>query len=162
MDVKISQMVRTLFAVALIAGAPVAVGAMEGMDHGSSMVGMSHASKGAGQILIGSDIQDGVRGTAHIDDVRKAMAEMRMKETHHLMISFKEDKGGKVVDSGMAAVKVIDPTGAKGEAIVSMVAMEGSFGADLTLAKPGKYVFEVGTKLADGKKRQYRFVYTVK
>lgn len=161
MDAKISKLVRTLLTVALIAAVPTLASAMEGMEHGSSKAGMSHVSKGAGQILIGSDIQDGVRGTAHLDDISKAMAELGMKATHHLMVTFKEEKGGKGVDSGMAAVKVIDPSGAKGEA-VSMMAMEGSFGADLTLGKPGKYVFEVGTKLTDGKKRQYRFEYTVK
>lgn len=166
MDLQIFRMARTLLALVLIAGAPAVAGAMDhgamsGMDHGSGMAGMSHASKGAGQILIGSDSQDGVRGTAHIADVRKAMAEMGMKETHHLMVTFKADKGGQEIGDGMVAVKVTDPAGAKGEA-VKMLAMDGSFGADLALAKPGRYVFEVGTKLADGKKRQFRFEYTVK
>lgn len=166
MNVKISKIARTLLVVALFTGTPVLVGAvdhgsMAGMDHGSSTAVMSHVSKGAGQILIGSDSQDGVRGTAHLDNISKAMAELGRKETHHLMVTFKEDKGGKAVDSGAVAVKVTDPAGVKGEA-VSMMAMEGSFGADLTLAKSGKYTFEIGSKLADGKLRQFRFGYTVK
>jgi hypothetical protein len=166
MNERIFKLARTFFAASFLVSLPLLAGAMEhgsmsGMEHGSSMAGMSHMSKGAGQILIGSDSQDGVRCTAHIGDVSKAMAEMGMKETHHLMVSFKEDKGGKAVDSGAVAVKVTDPAGGKGEA-VKMMAMEGSFGADLTLAKPGKYIFEVGTKLTDGKKRQFRFEYTVR
>lgn len=168
MNGKFSGIARILLAAALLGGVPVVSlamdhGAMGGMDHGSSgsMAGMSHVSKGAGQILIGSDSQDGVRGTAHIDNISKAMAELGRKETHHLMVTFKEDKGGKGIDSGMVAVKVTDSAGVKGEAI-KMMAMEGSFGTDLTLAKPGKYTFEVGSKLADGKTRQFRFEYTVK
>ncbi len=161
MDMKILYLAKTLLTLALLTGAPTLAGAMEGMDHGSSMAGMSHVSKGAGQILIGSDSREGVRGTAHLDNISKAMAELGRKETHHLMVDFKEDKGGKVVAGGVVAVKITNPAGVKGEAI-TMMAMEGSFGADLTLAKPGKYVFEIGSKLADGKKRQFRFEYIVK
>lgn len=168
MKAKVSRTARILLAAALLGGVPALAGAadhgsMSGMDHGSSdsMAGMSHVSKGAGQILIGSDSQDGVRGTAHLDNIGKAMAELGRKETHHLMVTFKVDKDGQAVDSGTVAVKVTNPAGTKGEA-VKMMAMEGSFGTDLTLAKPGKYLFEVGTKLADGKKRQFRFEYTVK
>lgn len=166
MKANVSRIARILLAAALLGGVPALAGAadhgsMAGMDHGSSTAGMSHVSKGAGQILIGSDSRDGVRGTAHLDNIGKAMAELGRKETHHLMVTFKEDKGGNAVDSGAVAVKVTDPAGAKGEAI-KMMAMEGSFGTDLTLAKPGKYTFEVGSKLADGKLRQFRFEYTVK
>lgn len=166
MNNNISRMAQVLLTVSLIAGAPGLAGAMDhgsmaGMEHDSGVAGMAHVSKGAGQILIGSDIQDGIRGTAHLADVSKAMAEMGMKETHHLMVDFKEEKDGKVVDSGAVAVKVTDPAGGKGPAL-KMMAMEGMFGIDLTLAKPGKYVLEVGTKLTDGKKRQFRFAYTVK
>ena len=166
MDVNIFRMARVLLTVSLIAGVPAWAGAMDhdgmaGMGHDSGMAGMAHVSKGAGQVLIGSDLQDGVRGTAHLADVHKAMADMGMKETHHLMVDFKEERGGKVVDGGAVAVKVTDPAGGKGEAI-KMMAMEGMFGVDLTLAKPGKYILEVGTKLNDGKKRQFRFEYTVK
>lgn len=166
MNKQIFKLARTLLALALIGGTPALAGAVEhgsmpGMEHGGSMTGMSHVSKGAGQILIGSASQEGVKSTAHLDDIRKAMAEMGMKETHHLMVTFKDDKGGKVIESGSVAVKVTDPAGVRGEA-VKMLAMEGSFGVDLALAKPGKYLFEVGTKLADGKTRQFRFEYTVK
>ena len=168
MNMKINKMVRSLLAAALLGGVPALAtgadhGSMSGMDHGSSgfMAGMSHVSKGAGQILIGSDSRDGVRGTAHIDNITKAMSALGRKETHHLMVTFKEDKSGKDIESGAVAVKVTDPAGVKGEAI-RMMAMEGSFGTDLTLAKPGKYTFEVGSKLADGKTRQFRFEYTVK
>lgn len=166
MKVIISRIARTILAAALLGGVPTLAGAadhgaMSGMEHGSPMAGMSHVSKGAGQILIGSDSRDGVRGTAHLDNISKAMAELGRKETHHLMVTFKEEKGGKGIDSGMVAVKVTDPAGAKGEAI-KMLAMEGSFGVDLTLTKRGKYTFEIGSKLADGKNRQFRFEYTVK
>jgi hypothetical protein len=44
---------------------------------------------------------------------------------------------------------------------LSMHGMEGHFGVDLTLAA-GTYKFAVGTKLADGKKRQFEFTAVVK
>ena len=36
------------------------------------------------------------------------------------------------------------------------------FGADIALTAKGAYRFTVGTRLADGKKRQFEFEYTVK
>jgi hypothetical protein len=40
--------------------------------------------------------------------------------------------------------------------------MQGHFGADVALSEKGKYEFTVGTKLADGEKRQFEFSYTLK
>jgi hypothetical protein len=40
--------------------------------------------------------------------------------------------------------------------------MDGHFGADIVLPEKGKYLFKVGTKLPDGKTRQYEFGYTLK
>jgi hypothetical protein len=39
--------------------------------------------------------------------------------------------------------------------------MEGHFGADIVLPEKGEYHFKVGTKLADGQKREYHFHHTV-
>ena len=40
--------------------------------------------------------------------------------------------------------------------------MQGHFGADITLSETGEYKFMVGTKLADGEKRQFEFEYKMK
>jgi hypothetical protein len=40
--------------------------------------------------------------------------------------------------------------------------MGNHFGADVALSEKGEYQFQVGSKLADGKTRQFHFSYTVK
>jgi hypothetical protein len=124
------------------------------MDHSK----MDHDSmKMSGDmIMLGDVTEDGVKGMAHLKDVKAAMEKMEMKPTHHLMVMFADVASGKPIDSGVAAVKVKGPDGHKGEA-VKLMGMQGHFGVDLELAGPGKYEFEVGTKLADGKKRQFKF-----
>ena len=162
MNARQFKMVRTGCLLALLVGAPTLVGAvdhdkMSGMDH-SKMAGMSGDAK---TIMLKDNIQDGVKGAAHLADISKAMADMGMKATHHFMVMFTEEKGGKAITSGAAAVKLSDPAGVIGAA-TPLMAMGDGFGVDLTLTKPGKYTLEVGTKLADGKKRQFRFEYTAK
>lgn len=170
MSTKQFRLVKIGCLLAVLMGAPVLAGAMDhsgmaGMDH-SGMKDMDHSGtpgmgKDAKMIKVGEQLQNGVKGTAQLSDIAKAMAGMGQKATHHFMVTFTEEKGGKGIGEGLAAVKVTDPAGVSGEAN-KMTAMDGSFGVDLTLAKPGKYLLEVGTQLADGKKRQFRFEYTVK
>lgn len=109
-------------------------------------------------IMLENTKQDGVMAMAHLYDVREAMAKHGMKETHHMMVMFTDEKSGKPLVDGVVAVKVIDPSGAKGEAIKMKIMGEG-FGADISLAAPGKYTLEVGSKLADAKKRVFTFTY---
>ena len=156
------KLVKTCCLLAMLVSSPALAGAtdhddMAGMDH-SSMAGMGENDQ---MITLGANIQAGVKGSAHLTDIAKAMSAMGMSATHHFMVTFTEEKGGKGIGVGMAAVKVTDPAGVTGEAS-PMMAMGDGFGADITLAKPGKYTLEVGTKLADGKKRQFRFVYVVR
>jgi len=97
---------------------------------------------------------------AHLKDVKAALAKMGMTETHHFMAAF-VDKTGKQITEGTVAVKIVSPAGKEAEPI-KLMGMEGHFGADITLAEKGKYLFKVGTQLPDGKKRQYEFKYEVK
>lgn len=170
MDAKQVKMVGSGFLLAMLLGSPVLAGSMEhdkmaGMDH-SKMAGMDHsAMPGMGgdakMIMLKDNVQDGVKAAVHLADITKAMADMGKKATHHFMVMFSEEKGGKSVTGGTVAVKVTDPAGATGEA-TKLMGMGDGFGADLILGKPGKYVFEVGTQLADGKKRQFHFEYIAK
>jgi hypothetical protein len=107
---------------------------------------------------IGVEIVDGVRAVAHLDDVREAMAKAGMKETHHLMVFFVEEKTGNPIEAGTAALKVEGP-GGKETGPIRMVGMEGHFGADIVLEGHGHYEFTVGTRLADGKTRQFEFMH---
>ena len=71
-------------------------------------------------------------------------------------------KTGNAIDQGTVAVKITDPTTGQAGAAIALMGMGGHFGADVALMAKGEYQFTVGTKLADGGKRQYSFRYTVK
>jgi hypothetical protein len=160
---KVNALLAALFLLSL----PLAAGAMEGMKHDKmekmehgSMEGMKHEGmKMEGMIMLGEETEEGVKAMAHLNDVKEAMAKMGMKETHHFMVAF-VDAAGKPVTEGTVAVKIKNPAGKEGNAI-KLMGMEGHFGADIVLPEKGEYHFKVGTKLADGKKREYHFHYTV-
>jgi hypothetical protein len=98
---------------------------------------------------------------AHLKDVRDAMAKMDMKETHHFMVMFMDTTTGEPIEQGSAALKIVSPSG-KEVGTVKLMGMQGHFGADIALSEKGKYEFTVGTKLADGEKRQFEFSHTLK
>ncbi|MBU0665628.1 MAG: hypothetical protein KJ990_13950 [Proteobacteria bacterium] len=155
MKTKLMQLISALVFLILAVGAQAMEPATTEHD---TMAGME---MGGGEIMLPEVTVDGVKAMAHLLDTSKAMAEAGMSTTNHLMITFTDLATGKVLDSGMVAVKVVDPAGKKTEA-AQMMAMEGSFGADVALSEKGKYVFEVGTKLGQGEKRQFLFDYMVK
>jgi hypothetical protein len=155
MKKKLMQLISALIFLVLAVGVQTMESAATEHD---SMAGME---MGGGEIMLPEVTVDGVKAMAHLLDTSKAMAAAGMSTTHHLMISFTDSATGKAMDSGVVAVKVVDPAGKKMEA-VKMMAMEGSFGADVALSEKGKYVFEVGTKLGNGEKRQFLFDYMVK
>jgi hypothetical protein len=160
---KVNALLAALFLLSL----PLAAGAMEGMKHDKmekmehgSMEGMKHEGmKMEGMIMLGEETEEGVKAMAHLNDVKEAMAKMGMKETHHFMVAF-VDAAGKPVTEGTVAVKIKNPAGKEGNAI-KLMGMEGHFGADIVLPEKGEYHFKVGTKLADGQKREYHFHHTV-
>jgi len=110
---------------------------------------------------LGTVSVNGVAAMAHMKDVGAAMSKMGMKTTHHFMVMFNDEKTGKPIESGKVAVKITTPDGTAGEPL-ELMGMQGHFGADVTLDKPGKYSFQVGTKLADGEARQFTFTTTLK
>lgn len=116
------------------------------------------AMGGAKSIMLDTITQDGVAAMVHLNDVSEAMAKHGMKETHHMMLMFTDSQSNKPITEGTVAVKIIDPAGTKGEPI-KMMPMGDGFGADVTLAAAGKYSLEVGTKLADGKRRVFTYTY---
>lgn len=133
------------------------------MDHGSSHDSantMDHSGMDmeADMIMLENSMQDGVIAMAHLRDISKKMNALGMEQTHHFMVMFKDHKTDKVINTGIVAVKIIDPAGNEHKAI-KLMGMEGSFGADIVLDKHGEYTFEVGTKLSDNTKRQFRFTY---
>jgi dihydrodipicolinate reductase len=83
-----------------------------------------------------------------------------MKETHHIMVEFKDAKSGKALTEGEVKVKVMRPD--KSEQTKELMGMEGHFGADFDLSKKGKYGVMARFKLTDGKMRSAKFWYSVK
>jgi hypothetical protein len=144
-------------------------GQMKGMNKGAvehgQMKGMQGGGMMKGMVMLGTRTQDGVKAMAHLKDIHEAMAKMGMRQTHHFMVMFNDAQSGKSVTEGQAAVKIEGPSGEVGKPVMlkgmTMGMMKG-FGADITLPEKGKYTFIVGTKLADGQQRQYRFEYTWK
>lgn len=128
------------------------------------MAGMDMSSKGdmlKGMATVGEQSVDGVKAVFYLKDIKEAMAKMGMKATHHLMVHFLDAKDGKTVSAGSAAVKVKGPDGVE-EPALKMMGMQKDFGVDVMLNQKGTYLFTVGTKLADGSKRQFELKYEVK
>ena len=131
------------------------------MDHGK-MQGMDHGSMPAmnGMMMLGNQTENGVTAMAHIKDIHEGMAKMGMDQTHHFMVMFTDTATGKPIAEGTVAVKIKDPSGKVGKPIQLMgmnMGMGAGFGSDITLPAKGTYEFTVGTKLQDGKKRQFHF-----
>lgn len=123
----------------------------EGMEHGSGM------SMGGDMIMLKDQEVDGVMGSAHLMDVKEKMAKYNMPQTHHFMVGFMDNKGDEIKE-GTVAIKITGPDGKESDPI-KLMAMDGMFGSDVTLDKPGMYHIMVGTKLADGQKRTFMYMY---
>ncbi|MGZ8461718.1 MAG: hypothetical protein ACXW4I_02585 [Candidatus Deferrimicrobiaceae bacterium] len=97
------------------------------------------------------------------DQMEKSKASEKMqgmmKNTHHVMFSLEDPVAKKPVTEGKGAVTVTGPD--KKEATYNLTGMEGHFGADITLDKPGKYEFAVEID-AGGKKGSGKFSHTLK
>ena len=126
------------------------------MDHSKEKAHDMHAGHGGGFATIGEDTENGVKAVAKImayDDEKAAM----INATHHIMVYFTDAKSGEAITSGKVALKVKGHGGEAGKPMMLMQMGEG-FGADLRIEK-GHYELEVGSKLTDGKKRQFEYDY---
>jgi hypothetical protein len=134
---------------------------MKGMEHGS-MEGMEHAGMKMDEntIMLGEEVEHGVKAMGHVKDVSEAMAEMGMEQTHHFAVMFMDTETGEPIEEGTVAVKIEQPNGQE-IGPVKLMGMQGHFGADITLSEKGRYTFIVGTKLPDGEKRQFEFAHSL-
>jgi len=148
-----------LIAAAFALSAPMASlaadhGSMK-MDHGSHAGNVAH-----------EEVIDGVKATFSVISMKEYLKAMKVelpkgvKETHHIMVAFKDAKTGKALAEGEVKLKVQGPD--KTEQTKDLMAMEGHFGADFELSKKGKYGVMSKFKLKDGKVRNSKFWYTVK
>ena len=150
---KLAAVLAASFALA----APLAALAEMDMDHGSMK--MEHGSHMMGNV-VHEEVVDGVKASFSVLDIGAKMKEAGMKETHHIMVMFKDAKTGKALTEGEVKVKVVGPD--KAEQVKDLMGMEGGFGSDFTLPKKGKYGVMAKFKLKDGKVRTAKFWYTVK
>lgn len=117
----------------------------------SDLPGMSSAGA---KYMLGATKVDGVKSVAYLNDVRKLMTRYGLKQTHHIMVTFAETVSGSPIETGSAEITVVGPAGKIVET-VTLLAMDGGFGADITLAQKGTYRFEISTSLAGGIKRVF-------
>lgn len=148
----------TVFVLALPPATAVAGTHEHGMLKKGTSMGMT---VDGGMLPLGDQTVDGVKVFLHLKDVRVAMAKLGMETTHHFMVAFVDTQTGRQVSEGSAAVKIKAPSGKESEP-VELIGMVGHFGADVVLADKGKYLFKIGTRLADGKKRQFEFKYNLR
>ena len=133
------KMVVSLAAVLALA-APAAFAAM---DHGS--MNMDHGDHDMMKMgdVAHQEVVDGVKATFKVLSMQEHMKAMKMempkgmKETHHIMVEFKDAKTGKALTEGEVKVKVQGPD--KAEQTKDLMGMQGHFGADFDLSKKGKY-----------------------
>jgi hypothetical protein len=134
------------------------------MDHDAMPMEHDGMKMDQGMHMMGKPVHtetvDGVKAMFSVMDIAAKMKAMGMKETHHIMVMFHDAKTGRMMKGGEAKMKVMGPD--KSEQVKDLMGMEGGFGADFTLAKPGKYGIMCKFKLTDGKARSAKFWYTVK
>lgn len=152
--------------IAVALAACLAIGgttAARAADHGG-MAGMKHGD-GSGapaahdMSKMGDKVYDGKLGawkaSVRLMDMKAHMAAMpsgmkmegAMPNSHHIAVSLSDAKTKKAIAEGTGKVTV---TGPDKKAVTSdFMVMQGHFGADVNLPKPGKYTFKV--EIASGK-----------
>ncbi len=170
------KLMNLVVATLLVGALPLGAAAMDHQQHGGSMdmngkqqhgsmnmEGMDHGgmSMGQGAVMLGKQTVEGVTASAHLYDIGQATANSGMKASHHFMVGFVDAASGKPMEDGTVAVKVAGPEGYQAGP-VQLMPMGGELGANLTLPEKGAYEFAVGSKLADGKTRQFKFSYLLK
>jgi len=133
-------------------------------DHGSMDMGHGEHSMMKMGDVAHQEVIGGVKATFKILSMKEHMKGMEMpkgmKETHHIMVEFKDVKSGKALTEGEVMVKVQTPD--KSDLSKELMGMQGHFGADFDLSRKGKYGVMCKFQLKDGKTRQAKFWYTVK
>jgi hypothetical protein len=129
---------------------------------GAAPMTMGHGGGQSASIMLGEATEQGVKAMAHLNDVGATMAKMGKKENYHFMVMFADAASGAAVTGGNVALRITEPGQEKAGQSVLLMGMGGHFGADISLTAKGEYNFAVGSKLTDGKTRQFTFKHTVK
>jgi hypothetical protein len=155
-----------IFSLVALFSLPLQGVAQTQMDHGGKG-SAGHAAMGGkttshgNSIMLEEVVESGVKAMVHMNDVSAMMAKMGMKENFHLMVGFTDIATGAPLSEGGVALKITGPGQDKAGEPIALMAMAGQFGGDISLPAKGLYTLEIGSKLADGKKRQFKFQYTM-
>jgi hypothetical protein len=137
-------------------------GGMKMDDHGKMKSGGHDMAKMGDKAFSGKI--GAWKGDARIMDMKAYMEGSGMKamgampNSHHIALTL-TDTAKKHVTEGRGTVTVIGPD--KQETKTTFMVMQGHFGADVNLPKPGKYTFRTEVE-SGGKKGNATFSYTVK
>ena len=135
------------------AGAPSS-GGMAGMHGGG-------AAEAHGAERLGDRIFDGKIGPWHgegrLVDMRAMMKKIKasekmmkkMKSSHHVMFFLEDPATHSAVVEGKGRVTITDPD--RKTSSYNLVGMQGHFGADVVVGKPGEYRFSV--EIESGRKK---------
>ncbi len=164
----------SMAAILAVSALALSPGLVRAADHGS-MPGMQHGGGGAPPALdmmkMGDKVYEGKMGPwlskvrlmdmkAHMKSMPGGMkSEGPMPNSHHIAIALTNAKTQAAVTDGSGEVTVRGPD--RKSVKSGLMAMQGHFGVDVNLPKPGKYAVKV--EIASGKEKgSAAFSYTVK
>jgi hypothetical protein len=140
-------------------------GGMKMGDHGTMNSGGHDMMKMGGKVFTGKI--GPWHGEARLMDMKAQMEQAKasgmkmegMMQTHHIALSLTDPKTKSPVTEGKGTVTVTGPD--KKAATSSFMVMQGHFGADVNLPKPGKYTFKAQIE-SGGQKGSATFSYMLK
>jgi hypothetical protein len=157
-------MKKTTVLIAALCALAAPMTTFAAIEHGSMDMGHGDHSMMEMGAVAHQEVIDGVKATFRVMSMKEHMKGMEMpknmKETHHIMVEFKDVKTGKALTEGDVKVKVQNPD--KSDQSKDLMGMQGHFGADFDLSRKGKYGVMSKFQLKDGKVRSAKFWYTVK
>jgi hypothetical protein len=140
----------------------------EGMQ-GQGMQGQGMMHGGTDMMKMGTRVYRGEMGPWHGEarmiDMKAQLnasgmqAQGTMMNSHHIALALTDPKTKKPVTEGTGTVTVIGPD--KSETTYNVTGMQGHFGADINMPKPGKYTCHVRLE-SGGKTGTSTFHYTLK
>lgn len=160
------RMTVVIAAIFALTAPAASFAAMDHSGHGGGSHDMGHGDQSMTTMgdVAHQEVVDGVKVTFRVMNMKEKMKGMDipkgMKETHHLMVEFKDAKSGKTMSEGEVKIKVQNPD--KSDQSRELMVMQGQFGGDFDFSKKGKYGVMSKFLLKDGKVRSSKFWYTVK
>lgn len=168
-----AKRMAVLAAALVFLAVPLAAFAAEKGHEGMPGMKMEGSKAGhAGMMKMGDKIFGGKvgpwQGEARLMDMKAHMEKakasgMKMEgmamKSHHIAVELTDPRTKKPVTEGNGTITVVGPD--KKEEKSNFMVMEGHFGADVNLPKPGKYTFKTEIE-AGGKKGSASFSHTVK